>query len=139
MLSIRQMNSLELGAYPSDVSLPAQDGLEPENGLHDLRQPQSTIALRDKTQAFPHDAAATYLVDWEGPDDPQKPTNFSRQRKWIITMTMATLTLTFTFASSVFSVATGVTARLFHVGLETMVLGTSLFVLGIGLGPMIWG
>ena len=132
-------NGVELGAYQSDVSRPAQDSLRPEHSFHNLRQPLSSIASHDKSQASLVDASATNLVDWDGPDDPDKPTNFSRMRKWLITMTMATLTLTVTFASSVFSVATEVTARLFHVGLEVMVLGTALFVLGIGLGPMIWG
>lgn len=120
------MDGLELGARQSDVSL------RPEHTFHDLRQPRISVALHDS-------ASAIDLVDWDGPDDPEKPTNFSRTRKWLITMTMATLTLTVTFSSSVFSVATEVTARLFHVGLEVMVLGTALFVLGIGLGPMIWG
>ena len=126
------MDGIELGACQSDVSLPAQDSLRPEHTFHDLRQPHSSIALHDNVSAID-------LVDWDGPADPEKPTNFSRTRKWLITMTMATLTLTTTFASSVFSVATEVTARLFHVSLEVMVLGTALFVLGIGLGPMIWG
>ena len=124
------MSNVELGSYPSHVSVVPQGTPRTTRSFHDLRQPLSTLALQDKSQK---------LVDWDGPDDPEKPTNFSRTRKWIITMAMATLTLTVTFSSSVFSVAVAVTARLFHVGLETMVLGTALFVLGIGLGPMIWG
>jgi DHA1 family multidrug resistance protein-like MFS transporter len=46
---------------------------------------------------------------------------------------------TVTFASSVFSNATVPTAKLFHVSTEVTTLGTSLFVLGFAVGPLIWG
>jgi len=49
------------------------------------------------------------------------------------------MTVSVTFASSVFSTATRVTARKFHVSEEVMVLGTSLFVLGFAFGPMVFG
>lgn len=49
------------------------------------------------------------------------------------------MTLCVTFASSVFSTATFVTARHFHVSPEVMVLATSLFVLGFAFGPIIFG
>lgn len=41
------------------------------------------------------------------------------------------ITFCITFASSVFSTATFVAAREFHVSTEVMTLGTSLFVLGM--------
>ena len=78
------------------------------------------------------------LVDRDGLDDPEKPTILTRTRKWIITM--ATLTFTLTFASSVFTVAVvAVTAFLFQVHLEKIVLGTAFFIPGIYLSPIIWG
>jgi DHA1 family multidrug resistance protein-like MFS transporter len=49
------------------------------------------------------------------------------------------MTVSVTFASSVFSTATVVTAKKFHVSEEVMVLGTSLFVLGFAFGPMVFG
>lgn len=78
------------------------------------------------------------LVEWDGPDDPENPQNFSRRRKWIITVTMSTMTMWITFASSVFSTATEVTAKEFNVSSEVMVLGTSLTVFGFALGPLCW-
>ncbi len=46
---------------------------------------------------------------------------------------------TFTFGSSVFSAATVVTAERFNVSPEVMILGTSLYILGLGLGPTFFG
>ena len=79
------------------------------------------------------------LIDWDGPDDPEHPMNFSRARKWFITMLLGLVTLSVTFASSVFSTATQATSQAFNVSNEVMVLGTSLFVLGFAVGPPIWG
>ena len=69
------------------------------------------------------------LVEWNGPNDPENPMNWSRGRKWLITLAMGSMTWVITFASSVFSTATIVTAHEFHTSEEVMILGTSLFVL----------
>lgn len=44
-----------------------------------------------------------------------------------------------TFASSVFSTGTREVMAEFGIGEEVATLGTSLFVLGFGLGPTVWG
>lgn len=67
-----------------------------------------------------------FLVEWNGPDDPENPQNFNRGRKWMMTMSLSLMTLWVTFASSVFSEATAATAKEFHVKTEVMTLGTSL-------------
>ncbi|KAF2448197.1 bicyclomycin resistance protein [Karstenula rhodostoma CBS 690.94] len=79
------------------------------------------------------------LIEWDGPDDPENPQNWSRGYKWFITGILGMVTFVITFASSVFSTATQVTAQHFNVSSEVMVLGTSLFVLGFAVGPPIWG
>lgn len=66
------------------------------------------------------------LVEWDGPDDPENPQNFSTAKKWVITMLLSSLTIWITFSSSVFSQATQVTASLFGVSDEVMILATSL-------------
>jgi len=69
------------------------------------------------------------LVDWNGPTDPENPMNWPVSKKWTVTITFAFMTICITFASSVFSTATQVTAELYGVSNEVMILGTSLFVL----------
>jgi hypothetical protein len=79
------------------------------------------------------------LIEWDGPNDPNNPMNFPRWRKWVITTMMGVMTFCITFASSVFSTATEATAEVFGVSSEVMTLGTSLFVLGFAVGPIVWG
>lgn len=79
------------------------------------------------------------LVGWNGPDDPENPMNWPRSKKFFVTVLYASVTFCLTFASSVFSTATEITARKFDVSNEVMTLGTSLFVLGFAVGPIIWG
>ncbi|KAK2836916.1 Citrinin biosynthesis cluster MFS transporter mrr1, partial [Arthroderma sp. PD_2] len=76
---------------------------------------------------------------WNGPDDLDNPINYSRIRKWYITMLLSILTFCITFSSSIFSQATAVTAKVFGVSIEVTTLGTSLIVLGFGVGPVVWG
>lgn len=103
-----------------------------EDGIEDIIDIEKRIskALEVLACADP----VTHIVSWDGPDDPQNPMNFSRSRKWTITMVTAFLTLTVSFASSVFSTATIVTAKEFGVSLEVMILGVSLYVLGFACG-----
>lgn len=79
------------------------------------------------------------LVDWNGPDDPENPMNWPNWKKWLITIVLGMMTFVITFASSVFSTTVQVTAQVFNVSSEVMILGTSLFVLGFAFGPIVWG
>ncbi|MCJ1438899.1 Citrinin biosynthesis cluster MFS transporter mrr1 [Xylographa pallens] len=79
------------------------------------------------------------LVTWDGPDDPGNPMNWPLRKKILVTFTFSMTTFVITFSSSVFSTATQVTALEFGVSEEVMTLGTSLFVLGFAIGPLIWG
>lgn len=69
----------------------------------------------------------------------EHPQNFSKARKWTITMMLGLMTVSVTFASSVFSTAVIPTSIKFGVSEEVMVLGTSLFVLGFSFGPLLFG
>ena len=69
------------------------------------------------------------IVDWDGPNDPGNPKNWGSGRRIWITLCVSSLTFVITFASSVFSTATEVVSKKFHVSQEVTTLGTSLFVL----------
>jgi DHA1 family multidrug resistance protein-like MFS transporter len=77
------------------------------------------------------------LIEWDGPDDPENPMNWPVTKKWIVTVALGLMTFCVTFASSVFSNATMPTAELFGVSSEVTTLGTSLFVLGFAVGPLV--
>lgn len=77
------------------------------------------------------------LIVWDGPNDPENPMNWPQSKKWIVTVALGMMTFCVTFASSVFSNATIDTSREFHVSTEVTTLGTSLFVLGFAVGPLV--
>ena len=77
-------------------------------------------------------------VDWDGPNDPENPQNWSQSKKWRYTALASFLTVNVTFASSAPSTATEVLAQDFRIGLVTATLITSLFLAGYCLGPIIW-
>lgn len=77
------------------------------------------------------------LIVWDGPNDPENPMNWPASKKWIVTITLGLMTFCVTFASSVFSNATVATSVEFGVSTEVTTLGTSLFVLGFAVGPLV--
>ena len=77
-------------------------------------------------------------MDWDGPNDPENPQNWSQGRKWRLTVLASFLTVNVTFASSAPSSATQQLAQQFNIGTVTATLITSLFLAGYCLGPIIW-
>ncbi|KAG9051619.1 hypothetical protein FS837_000006 [Tulasnella sp. UAMH 9824] len=80
-----------------------------------------------------------YLVQWDGPDDPENPKNWSRFYRWCLTMAAGLLTLNPSFASSA---PAGVLDQLIeHFSLSRILatLTISLFVVGFCVGPLVWG
>ncbi|KAI4861027.1 polyamine transporter 1 [Hypoxylon rubiginosum] len=103
----------------------------------------SQIRSRPVVPPFTHPLArqkttAECLVDFDGPDDPYRPLNWPRQKKVITTLLYGLVTMTATWASSSYSAGTAEIAEYFHVGKQTATLGTTLFLIGFGIGPLFW-
>ncbi|KAF2877303.1 major facilitator superfamily domain-containing protein [Massariosphaeria phaeospora] len=81
----------------------------------------------------------SYLVEFEGPNDPGNPKNWPTRRRWGITVSMGLLVFSVTFASSVFSVNIRVVMEIFEVSNVVATLGVSLFVLGFVFAPIVFG
>ncbi|KAF8595800.1 MFS general substrate transporter [Ceratobasidium sp. AG-I] len=80
-----------------------------------------------------------FLVQWDGPDDPDNPKNWSRAFRWYLTILGGITVLNATFASSAPS---GVEAQLiekFQLSTTVAILTISLFVVGYCVGPLFWG
>ncbi|KAH6611830.1 major facilitator superfamily domain-containing protein [Boeremia exigua] len=80
-----------------------------------------------------------FFVEFDGPNDPGNPKNWTPMRRWAITISMGSMVFTVTFASSIFSVNIGVIVDMFDVDLVTATLGVALFVLGFVFGPIAFG
>ncbi|KAJ9157598.1 MFS general substrate transporter [Pleurostoma richardsiae] len=78
------------------------------------------------------------LVDFDGPHDPYRPLNWPTHKKVSTTLLYGLVTMTATWASSAYSAGTRQIAAEFHVGTQVATLGTTLFLFGFGIGPLLW-
>ncbi|KAJ5249109.1 MFS multidrug transporter [Penicillium chermesinum] len=116
----------------------ANDAKASDTDLEAAKACPSTLvpALQEK----PATATDPNLVDWDGPDDPENPRNWSIKRKWTATI----LVSCFTFISPVSStfVAPALSNIGDDLGITTEVvleLCLSIFVLAYALGPLVVG
>jgi len=78
------------------------------------------------------------IVVFDGKDDPEAPLNWPTKKKIITTMLYGLTTAGSTWASSVYSSATAAVEAEFNVSTEVSTLGLSLFLVGFGIGPLLW-
>ncbi|KAK9899949.1 MFS general substrate transporter [Cystobasidium minutum MCA 4210] len=77
------------------------------------------------------------IVNWDGPDDPKNPINFSEAKKWTIMITIGTATLACTCASSMVASTYEGMMEDFNVSREVATLSLTLFICGLGSGPLV--
>lgn len=106
----------------------SQDGLSDEE-----REKKEEEIEKKKREKDP------YNVTWDSEDDPMNPQNWSKTKKWLVLILVSTITLVVTFSSSVFSAATEVVSETYGISEETAELGTALYLMGFGVGPLFAG
>ena len=110
-------NDRSAQATDSDPASPSTDNTD-----RDIEKEAAMLepkSRKDEMQKDPN------LIEFDGLDDPGNPQNFPKGKKWMITILLSLMTLTITFSSSVFSTATVVVSKEFHVGTEVSLLGLS--------------
>lgn len=125
-----------------------EDGLRrlrsrPNGGLNRSESIVSRVRSRPTVPRFTHPLAREktsqdQLVDFDGPDDPYRPINWPMHKKVSTTLLYGLVTMSATWASSAYSAGTQQVADEFHVGTQVAVLGTTLFLVGFGVGPLLW-
>ena len=108
-----------------------------------LEQVISKIRSRPPVTTFRHPlsikkTSEDVVVHFDGPGDPYKALNWSSKKKIITTALYGLTTMTATWASSTYSPGTESVSKEFHVGTQVATLGTSLFLFGFGVGPLLW-
>ncbi|KAL6922701.1 hypothetical protein FSST1_006727 [Fusarium sambucinum] len=81
--------------------------------------------------------SSSYLVTFDGPDDPYNPINWTFRKKFITTISYGLTTCWITLASAIFASAIEPVSAEFNVNTETSAAATSLLVFGFGLGPLV--
>ncbi|KAI9735911.1 MAG: hypothetical protein M1834_001377 [Cirrosporium novae-zelandiae] len=75
--------------------------------------------------------------DWNGPDDPENPYNWSLSRRIYNTTIPAILAFVTSLSSSIYTPGVVDVAARFNVSLTAALLGLSLYTLGLGFGPLV--
>ncbi|KAI1512655.1 MFS general substrate transporter [Pyrenophora tritici-repentis] len=78
-----------------------------------------------------------YLVGWDGDADPENPRSMSKLRRWAIVLICAASSLCVTCTSSLYTSTYSQLEPEFGASRLVCTLGLSLFVAGLGTGPMI--
>ncbi|OAL35610.1 hypothetical protein AYO20_05229 [Fonsecaea nubica] len=80
----------------------------------------------------------TILVDWYATDDPENPQNWSRGKKTIVVLQIYLYTLAVYMGSAIFTPSEPVIVEKMGVSPNVAALGLSMYVLGYGIGPLIF-
>lgn len=78
------------------------------------------------------------VVDWDGPHDPENPKNWSTFKKTLLVTQVGILTISIYIGSSVYVPGIDQVMEEFNVSLTAAYLPLSLFVIGYGIGPMLF-
>ncbi|RFU29946.1 hypothetical protein B7463_g6396, partial [Scytalidium lignicola] len=79
-----------------------------------------------------------FEVHWEnGEQDPMNPRNMAHLRKWLIVMIVSSSSLSVTCTSSIYTSTYDQMTKEFHVSELIATLGLSMFIMGLGMGPML--
>jgi multidrug resistance protein len=78
-------------------------------------------------------------VTWDGDSDPMNPRSMSKLRKWIILLVVSSCSLCVTCTSSLYTSTYKQLQQEFNTSRIVCTLGLSLYVAGLGVGPMILG
>ncbi|KAJ3505032.1 hypothetical protein NLJ89_g7631 [Agrocybe chaxingu] len=79
-------------------------------------------------------------VDWEGPNDPLNPKNWSYKKKWAATLVVSSFTFISPVSSSMVAPASEQIAQQFGITSSVLIaMTTSVFILGYAVGPLFIG
>ncbi|KAJ5624117.1 hypothetical protein N7510_000426 [Penicillium lagena] len=125
---------------------PAVENENPEDleafGLYTVisqasRRFSAVSTIRDGS-ADPSRGNQTMVISWRGPDDSENPQNWSTKKKFFVSTLIWLLTFAIYVGSAIYTPGIPGVSEQFGVSSVASTLGLTLFVLGYGLGPMVW-
>jgi DHA1 family multidrug resistance protein-like MFS transporter len=125
--------------------IPTIADAEKVHTLADLENVYSVATHREEFRAAPSRPIAptktsegTILVDWYTTSDPENPQNWSNAKKSLVLVQIYLYTLAVYMGSSIYSSSTVLVQERFGVSPAAASLGLALYVLGYGIGPLIF-
>ncbi|KAG8692846.1 hypothetical protein FRC09_010914 [Ceratobasidium sp. 395] len=80
-----------------------------------------------------------FVVDWVGDDDKENPYNWNTSYRYALAFLIGLSAFCVTYASSAYTGGLNGIIRDLDTSLDISLLGLALYVLGFGLGPLVWG
>lgn len=109
-------------------------------GLHD--EESNTGASVERVKSVPIVPRRTkdnaILVDWYYTDDDMNPHNWSNRRRLLVSLIICLYTFVVYTTSAIYTTSEGGVQKAFHVSEIKSTLGLALYVLGYGVGPLIF-
>ncbi|TFY69980.1 hypothetical protein EVJ58_g103 [Rhodofomes roseus] len=120
----------------------AQPALDDPNSAsaraYEHDQKSNKPSAEKQARAVPDDSVI--VVDWDGPDDPANPRNWSTKKKWAAAATVSAFTFISPISSSMVAPAAAQIAEQFHITSSAEAsLTVSVFVLAYAVGPLFLG
>ncbi|RMZ73939.1 Major facilitator superfamily domain general substrate transporter [Pyrenophora seminiperda CCB06] len=111
---------------------------DPEKGIDIRSQSTHTDEATLSSDAPADPEQDPDLVDWDGPDDPKNPINWTARKKWSIVWSVGAVTLITPIGSSFFAPGVPQVMRAFHEkSLTISAFVVSVYLLGFAIGPLI--
>ncbi|KAJ5769245.1 hypothetical protein N7520_003804 [Penicillium odoratum] len=107
-------------------------------GIYTVMSQCSTRPRRMSSAATIGGPNQSILVSWRGPDDPENPQNWSIKKKVFVSTLIWLLTFSIYIGSAIYTPGIPGIEEQFGVSSVAGLLGLTLFVIGYGIGPMIW-
>jgi hypothetical protein len=129
-------HNVEAGKQRTVKDSPCEDGYNP-----------SAMVTAEKEATAPSSSANDMnqrrdpnVIDWNGPDDPQNPRNWSRNAKLLNCIIIILLTFLTPLGSSMFAPGVPGLLREFHTQSQTLAeFVVSIYILGYAVGPLLIG
>ena len=86
----------------------------------------------------PEEKSEQIIVDWDGPDDPENPQNWPLYQKIFFAFEIAFLTVSVYMGSAIYTPGLEEIRADFGIGRIEGTLPLTLFVIGYGIGPMVF-
>lgn len=131
-------NNVNTEAKDMEATAIGCEHVTPDFGI-DAEKDLQRVATSDSVQGEKSETLAKTVTaqDWTGPDDPENPQNWPLWQRIYHTTIPALYGFSVTFGSSVYSPAVPEVSEKFGVSSTVALLGLSLYVLGLGFGPVL--
>lgn len=123
---------------PPSISLCSRTMEDPNSWPMASKLENETVSHQPRTAPPALNQGHPVILDFSSETDPKDPKNWPPSQKITNTILYGLLTMGATLASAIYAAGAQAIASEFHIHADIAALGTSVLLLGFGLGPLLW-